>query len=84
MTGYDWSRRREEHTRRAIDYARGVDFPTKLLTIYYPEMARNKQPPCHYILDCGDTYPCTRKQSMLFKGLRIFYLPNGSVEFAFK
>lgn len=76
----DWSKRRDEHTKRAIDYATSIDFPIVLLVIYYSEMAAHSQMPCHYLIDGVSVTPITRKQAKGVHAMKVMYLPNDMVE----
>jgi len=76
----NWEKRRDDHTRNAIDFANAIDFPTILLVIYYPDMAAHQQPPCHYSIDVDGVKPITRKQALRIRGIKVMYLPDGSAE----
>lgn len=76
----DWIKRRDTHTRNAIDYANAIDFPIVLLVIYYSEMAAHMQMPCHYLIEVNDVKPITRKQALKLHALKVLYMPDGVAE----
>lgn len=81
----DLSKRRENHTHMAFDKARSYDWPCILLVIYYPSMAAHNIPPAHYYIgDLQSPKNVTRSFCDSYKGLKLLFLPDRSVEEVWK
>lgn len=81
----DANKRKQEHTFAAINAAKQYDWPCILLVIYYPGMATYDVAPSHYYIANGEVpRPVARKFVDSYKGMRLLFMPNRTMEEVWK
>ena len=79
MVYVDVSRRKRDHTTRALDFALSLPVTPLLLVIYYP--AWGYIAPSFYTITRGIAVPLSRKESESFKHIgKLIYLPDNTIE----